>query len=261
MLIRYALCIAGGIGIGLYLAQNKLEEAHTEGYNKGYDEAESRYKEECDRCLQRDEELKSMSDQEFLAQPEVLAAAQKAVEAFEDYSGGVKVPPEALVTDLTAAVKLDAEIRETAKLLDEAEAVVAPEVREKVPEVIPEQASAPMNYNAVSTPAVAEPKEANDPVQTDVITSDEFIHSRTEHKQYSITYFSGDDTLAGERDQVIDLDARKVTLGDEVTAMLKAGPESWGGAESLFIRNHTQGVELEILWLPDKYSEKVTQAG
>jgi len=257
MILRDIALVVGGVGIGLYLAKSSLETArqqgHSEGYNEGYEEAKERFQNECVLvdCLKRDEGKSEETDEEFLARPEVLEAATKAVDAYEEYSG-TKVPAEALVQGLAGAVDRDQFTEE------ETPARVA--VR-TAPVSLPEQPKVPVNYNAVSTPTPVyeeKPRPQEDPVHTDVMTQDEFVMSETGFEQFTVTYFHGDDTLAGERDQVITLEERKVQLGDDVTARLKAGPESWGGDGNLFIRNHSEGVELEIIWESGTYAETIT---
>lgn len=292
MVIRNLLCIAGGVAIGYYLAQNQLEKARLDGYNEGFEEGKeyskpSAVSNDCVTCARRDESLRAMSDEEFLQRPEVLEAAAKATEAFDKYRGVTVEASEMSAEEELEAARQEAEKKR--KIREEIEALRNPVVQEKmldaleeerqreieetfnedlrklrevlIPEStdVPEQSAGEQGavaYNQISAPRKPEsPKKPA--VSVEIITQDEFVNSRTDCQQFSYTYFAGDDVLAGENDEPIETDLRGNYLGDETLAMLKAGPESWGGGVSLFIRNTTEQLELDIAWSAGKYSDEV----
>lgn len=161
------------------------------------------------------------------------------------------------------------------KLLEEASKVEPPEVRSddsndeagrsytdipaesfQSPEPEPEKPPMGFNYNKVSAPKAPPKPEVveAEPTGPYIITAKDFIESGTGFKQRSVTYYAGDDILAGETDHVVDKTIRMYTLGKAVLQKLKDG---LGGVDTIYVRSPDAGYEFEITRSTGKYSEEV----
>lgn len=239
-MIKYLMCVVGGVAVGYAIAHSKLEDEFLRRLDKETEDAKDFYRRKYEKKLE-----------EKVASPEFVKAAQEAAEALEMYQGRDTAPVEISEEQMELDEESDPDVDVTVE-------VAQPEPA-KLPfsTDIPGQAkTGGVNYNKVSTPEPTTVKKEDEYVP-DFITMDEFVRNETNYRQYSITYFHGDDTLAGESDQVVDLDVRNITLGREVLEMLKAGPEAMGGETTLYLRNNQQHVEIDISWSPGKYTEEV----
>lgn len=85
-----------------------------------------------------------------------------------------------------------------------------------------------------------------------VISKDEFMENEPDYPQNSITYYSGDDVLADDRDQPVD------NVEDLVgTDNLSRFGHGSGDKNIVYIRNDRVEVDFEIAYSGGKYSEEV----
>lgn len=287
-MIKYLLCTAGGVAIGYYVAHQKLEQRYEELLDQGTKEAKDFYR------LRYEEKAKEAGEDPDLTEaalgaaeallkykgntvgPSILAQELTATIQREEARAAEEQmrPKEEVESDWTRWSKTleeaDAEpegdpdeepetYEETKQALEEIEALTKPAVREHLlKSIVPEQSKEPVNYNAFSAPEkklTTAQKEAKYVPET--ISTDDFIHNVSGLRQHTVMYFSGDDILANERDEPLNNEAREAFLGDEIIALLKAGPEAMGGASTIYIRNTEADREFEIIWNSEEYVDLV----
>ena len=265
--VKNILYLASGVAIGYYVAHKRLENLYNERVDKADQDAKEFYR------LKYEKQAREAGED-----PQFTEAAIRAAEALRDYQG-LDVGPEVLVQELTETFRREEEEaaekegEEDSEEDDDPEVEVeadpkssilkvtirdsTPVVRFPVP-VIPEQ-SGPVDYNKISTPGVettstAEKEAAYSP---EVIEGDAFINNVSGFDQYTVTYYSGDQILANEREEIISEEARLAILGDEVLQILNAGPEAMGGESTLYVMNSERNKEFEIIWHPRSYADEV----
>lgn len=229
--IKYILAAGAGAGVGYFIAYKKMERTYFELLTKETEEARDFYRKKYEK------------------QSNVASAA----EALLTYQGAplVESPQDQDVVP-----------EETVK-------AVEPEKLRKSSTYGLNKTPEPVAYHKVSQKKDEEPAQTKTDAEDngtqkdtgiplpEIIELKDFVESETGYKQFSITYFAGDDTLASESDTVIDLEARNISVGEEVLSKLKAGPKAMNDQDAIYVRNHTQTVELEIMWREGKYSEEV----
>jgi hypothetical protein len=263
-MIKYLLCTAGGVAIGYFIAQQRLEDYYNERADRAEDEAKDFYR--------RQYEAKAKADGE---DPEFTKAAIKAAEALQNYKG-ISMGPSVLTEELTESFRREEEDRAVeADDIDEGpeegdseedpdpvkkiEALTNPVVKAKMMEtIVPEQKTEPVNYNRVSTPEKAMTTAEKEAVYIpDTIKAGDYINNVSGLDQSTVTYFAGDDILANSNDEIISEEARLMAMGREFQELLKAGPEAMGGDTTLYIRNTNLGREFEIIWSSGSYEDEV----
>lgn len=249
--VKYLLAAGAGVAVGYFIANKRLEQRYFEDLARETEEAKDFY---------RRKYLKQASEEG--EDPGVSEAAISAADALLKYSG-LKIGPSILTEELTATVEravaggeLDPEspADEPDEEVDRSYTDI-PAESFKSPEPEPEKPE-PVNYNKVRTAKVQPKPEVADtePTGPYIITSKDFIESGTGFKQRSVTYYAGDDILAGETDQVVDETIRMYTLGKAILQKLKDG---LGGVDTIYVRSPDAGYEFEITRSTGKYSEEV----
>lgn len=242
MVVKYVLVAAVSAGVGYFVANYRLERLYFERLQEIEEEAQGFYRSKYKKQAEEDGE-----------DPEITESAVDAAEALKTYQG-LTVPPAILTEKVTASVKRDFESG-----IEEAKSNVAELATALDPVVADGQLPGKTDYNKISAPKSAAGSSESVKSKTpapDIISLEEFVNSESGYKQFSITYFAGDDVLAGESDQVIELEARNVDLGDEIVQKLKIGREAMNGLDALYVRNHERQVEFDIARSPGKYSEE-----
>jgi hypothetical protein len=255
MLVKYLLVAGISAGAGYFVAQKRLEQRYFAELNKETEEVRDFY----ERKYQR----------------------KKAQEAFKLYSGGAEkyqnAPgpmkyDESTTTSSLKKVLQDEAADNLAEMSDEdlarravkdkseeefnSELLADPAVKKYLEETASRDQLLTTNFQDYQEMSSKKSKEKPATPVPDLIMASEFINSDTGYKQFSVTYFAGDDILAGESDQVISLEARNVTMGETILEKLRNAPPG-DDKFILYIRNHEQQVELEIARSEGKYSVEV----
>jgi hypothetical protein len=266
-LIKYVCCVAGGVAMGYFVAQKRLEAYFEERLDRATDEAKDFYRRKYEKQAREAGE-----------DPEFTKAAIAASEALQEYKG-ISVGPAVLTEELTESVRREEERAAEEDDEDEGESeddevemtteidpvthdtrmVPKPPAPMTERRIIPGQPKPPLtNYNQISTKA-AEPttEEKEESYVPETISADDFVNNNSGLNQSTVTYFHKDRVLANERDEIITEEARQAILGTEIEALLVAGPEAMGGNTTIYIRNTQVGREIEIVWSPGAYSDEV----
>lgn len=85
-----------------------------------------------------------------------------------------------------------------------------------------------------------------------VVSFEEYSENSENHEQVTLTYYSGDDTLADERDQPIDNTG--YTVGDDNLLRFGAGSHD---PNVVYIRNERLSMDFEVLKSRGKYAKEV----
>lgn len=266
-MIKYILCTAAGVGIGYYVAKRQLENHYFSMLAHETDEARDFY---------RRKYMKKAAEEG--ENSELTEAAIKAAESLRQYSG-VSVGPSILTQELEATIARDS-TRGEHDIADEnseeskehVEEVTAEKVlqgtekaadeldklkeKPEVPKPLIREPKKPqVNYNKISTPEKVEESENqtdDPPPRIRIITKDDFVENESGFKQISFTYYAGDDVLANESDEIVDGEARTLSLGVAALKKLKAG-----GIDALYVQNLTGGWEFDIAWVSGNYSDEI----
>lgn len=298
LLIKYLLCVAGGVGLGYYIAHDHLSARHREELEREKENAKEFYRLKYEKKLKVDAGTNQGAEWPS-EDPEFVQAAINAAEALEGYLGG-PVDPVNLASEVTRVV----EENENRDIADE---VDTPDIPESLPETeIPvfdgEPVGLARRFEKPVQPAVdyaAMAKQYKETVvesfgdtgalKKDVgsspgeltgmvlekklegahpaveISMDDFVQNKTGYEQYSFTYFAGDDVLANESDERLGKSLRERIVSQAVMQKLKTGPEAMSGGTTLYIQNpefnEGAGVEVEIEWSSGKYSDEVNRMG
>lgn len=277
-MFKYVLFTAAGVAIGYYVAQTRLEDEYERKLDLATQEAKYHYRDFYKK--------KSAEEGET---PEFTEAAIDAAEALQEYAG-VTVGPDILTREMTATVERavergdltveessgdewdhsreehEAEKHEAEKLVEPPTPMAAPPV--KVRGLVKDAPKAPaVNYNHISTPPKAseevktesEKAAEMEPEGVDVefINKHAFIDNQFGYKQFSFTYFAGDDVLANEEDEPVTGAAREGSVGKEALRKLKIGREAMDGENTVYVRNRTGHWEFEVTRSGGKFSDEV----
>jgi len=120
------------------------------------------------------------------------------------------------------------------------------------------------NYQGVKPPAPVTHtqevvKKEDKPVENkkiEIISEEEFIDSDTDYKQFSISYYRGDNILAGQSDQEIGKSERIIMLGSRILDQLQ-NDEKLEDGDTIYVRNHEAKWEFEIRISEGKYTAEV----
>jgi hypothetical protein len=280
-MIKYVLCVAGGVALGYFIAQDKWERKYFERLGEAEAEARDFY--------QREYVKKAAEEGEYEG---VTEAAVSAAEAFREYSG-ITVGPAILTQEMEATVAramergeldgdpdddgvvreniisdadaFDAEIRlKVAKRKREDARKAAEEsnpltdVRVKGLPLVKKATEPKVQYHKISKPAKTEepvavevPEVSEPDDNLDVIEKAAFIEDQFGYKQFSLTYFAGDDVLANESDDAVEPDARKDVMNDDILTRLNSGEKV------IYVRNNERGLEVEITLSTGAHSHEV----
>jgi hypothetical protein len=84
-----------------------------------------------------------------------------------------------------------------------------------------------------------------------VISKDEFLETFNNHEQLNLTYYSGDSTLADDKDQPIP------NVGDAIGNSLQRFGHGSGDPSVVYVRNEAKEMDFEVLWSQGKYAHEV----
>ena len=89
--------------------------------------------------------------------------------------------------------------------------------------------------------------------EIEVISWEDFNEHYEHHDKLTISYYDGDDILADENDDVMEVDQRAF-IGDE--ALHNFGGMS-GDKDVVYVRNHPYTIDYEVVRVHSKYSEVI----
>lgn len=238
---KYMLCTAAGVAAGYWFASERLQQNYMNMLRESEEELRDYYRNRyVEGAVQEGE-------------PEDFARdAVAASEAIQNYQG-LDVPPVVLTDSLMEVARKEAqkdasEERETARSTS-APGPVQPEDGGKV------------DYNAISKaptkPAGGTVEETGDfqpGTKPEIIPILEFQNSTTGYKQLSMTYYAGDNILAGESDNVLNEDQVLMTVGPEIRKYLKDGAD---GKRELYVRNGAVKMEFDLAISAGNYTDEV----
>ena len=273
MAIKYLMCIAGGVALGYAYAYSRAEREFQDRLDRETEEI---------RYYYRDKYSKKAAERE---QAETAKTATDAVEAMrQTYEGGSSVVSEIVSADLSRVAQRGVATGDISVPEEDENFVddrVAEAVRKKGVEsnaqvdaviaegALVEKAAKPpvVNYNRISTPEKADIPEqtrTEDPagddemeIEIEFITRKSFVADEFGFKQFSFTYYAGDDVLANEDDEPVTGPARVASVGAEALRKLKEGREAMGGENEIYVRNRTGNWEFAIVRSDGKFSEEV----
>jgi DNA polymerase elongation subunit (family B) len=277
--IKYVLVAAASATAG-YLA---CEIKYGRKWEKFLESESKKLGEEIEGRLERKYKRKFVQEVTD-ADPEFAEAAINAAEALKTYSD-VDVRPEVLASEMIntfekpfAETHLENSHEEDKKgISPEARTLAFNKMKEAAQEAAGNRAKKdepgmyedvtvldiasmhPTNYQAISTPAKEVKMEGTPPVtessQTEIITPNAYMENQFSYKQYSLTYFARTDTLASASDRILSVDVRKAAVGEKIMKKLATGRSAMGGLDTIYIRNHEKGMELEVERVETRYDE------
>jgi hypothetical protein len=216
----YLLCTLGGIGMGFYLANNKLQEKYYEGYNAGYEEAKERYQdaakvveealiEQAAENLADDYRPENKGENEY-PEPEKQASSVPASE--ESPLGKVTVPAQAVNYN---RISTDAQ-------------PPADEVIIEQEDETPEPADIPQEEN-LDTP--------HGPYEID---ADDYDVNHFGYDQVSYNYWAGCESVSDEDDEVLPKSQVNEEIGRGNLAKLD------DDKRRIYVRNDEKRMDYEI---------------
>ena len=96
--------------------------------------------------------------------------------------------------------------------------------------------------------AEAESPEEEEPANPYLISEDEYINDKNEYEKISLTYFTIDDTLADDCDEIVDVEE---TISTDIFNQIS---ESEDG--DYYVRNNTLQTDYEIMKVDQSYKER-----
>jgi hypothetical protein len=249
MVINYIAVAVASAAVGYVVADRRLKKEYKILLERDTAEIKDRYERQLKRRL-----VELRTD----AEPEFVEAAIDAAESLGKYAG-VKVEPEDLATEmLNATEKTFAEVHtENSHEEDKTDLPEPTKVEELVQTGVPQPPR--IDYRAISSPP-KKAKEDEKPGETEssgieYITPGAFQEEQFQYRQFAWEFYAKDDILATSMDKIVSPPARMEAIGEKVLDKLRKGREAMGGLDTLYIRNHQYGLELEIKRLPDSYVE------
>lgn len=95
--------------------------------------------------------------------------------------------------------------------------------------------------------AEAESPEEDEPTKPYLITEEEFLNDKNEYEKLSLTYYTFDDTLADECDEMIDIED---TISTDIYNQLS------DANEDLYVRNNTIETDFEIMRVEGSFHDR-----
>lgn len=267
-MIKYVTCTVAGVAIGYYIAQVRLQDSVEQQVEDRVEAETEAIREYYQKKYRRDVIKETVS-------PELVEAANEAAEALLQYQG-VKVGPDVLAQEMERVTELVDEDDQDPS--DEGSGEADEAVEDVDPDYVYEGGSwsdvrgdaaktetddvkspaGPVNYNAISTPVKSsEDDEDQTLIESDgtpsreLITQNEFIHSKTDYGQASFVYYEGDDVLVDEKLKRVAPEARMIMIGNEAIEILKRT------RKDVYIRNHTGRWEFDLALDEGKFSDLV----
>ena len=224
MIVKYLLCVAGGIGLGYALAHSQLEQRYFEGHNAGFEEARDYYKDCSSICAERDQKLMALTDEEFAKTPESVKLVKGAAEKLAEEYSPVSTIPEV--------------------------------VTEKASDILPREKPPAVNYNKISTPDPVDEKKSDEKseepadVPPYLIDFETFDENAKGYRQRVLTYFAEDSEVADESD--VKLPKQMVGQHISYSNLAKLSEEN----PTIYVRSDTHHVDYEICYYSG-HSEEV----
>lgn len=238
--------LAAGAGLGLlahHLMKKRLEKQYQDRLERELEEMRIFY-------------LRRAKAGEF-STPRTAAEAllaKEAVDALDEYQGNVAKGEEE--STKTLPNRIDKALREPTrydKVVRDSEAAEA--VREQVTTVeetvtsnifVDGKALVPDDWDAEAEEAQRNPEVPY------VISHDEFMENTYEHEQSSLTYYSGDDVLTDEKDEMIQ-------NADEIVGVTNLGRFGEGSRDPniVYVRNERTESDYEIALNQGTFAEQV----
>lgn len=225
-LFKNLMFVAGGVVLGYFLAQVRLEAKFIDKVDYEINEAKKSYQKKYDDLVARDAELVTKAAESMTQ----YAAAKKDVEEVVERPK----PEETRKIQVTGGKK----------------DLVAP-------------TPSKTNYNHISTPpkvstdseeAEASEEEDEEGIDVEFISKEDFVADQFGYKQFMFTYWVGDDILSNEKDQPLLGAAREGSVGLDALTKLKDGGVDVG---NVYVRNRSGKWEFEIVPVEDKYEESI----
>jgi hypothetical protein len=275
MALKYLMCIAGGAALGYAYAYSRMEREYQERLDRETEELRIHYR---NKYLKKG----AVADARA-AQSSEKVSAEMAEDARKVYGGGESIVSAVVSSELSEVAKKgivtgDISVPEEDENFVHdtqmpSEAQVAGAVSNALVDAaiaasdLVGRASKPVvNYNRISTPEKADiPEQTRTEasvddemaVEIETISQQAFIDNEFGYKQFSFTYFAGDDVLANEEDEPVTGPARDASVGSEIIKKLKVGREAMGGESVVYVRNRTGNWEFEITRSDGEYSKEV----
>lgn len=272
MVVKYLLAACAGAAAGYYVAQKRLSHNYQTLLAAETEEVRDHYQYEARNNRQKYEEKIEEMQRAVVAPTEAVAEyrmgpsilqqekIQAASEAFDSASVDLNSVDATTSTKKPRELEEDraTEVDELTQVLEEdsqeTEAEEKPEIKVRgLGKVTP---SDKVNYNALSAPEKAE--ESKPVMETapgpavDVIEKTAFMEDQFHYPQFSLTYYSADDVLSGQSDQVIPQQSRQKYLGGSILEQIRDSAQ-----DTVWLRNHAEKVELEIERSPGSYTDEV----
>jgi hypothetical protein len=108
------------------------------------------------------------------------------------------------------------------------------------------------SHETVTTEITDDEKDLRDRRTPYILEKDEYLESDSDFNQTTVTYYAGDETLADERDDIIEDIDKVVGL-----ANLQRFGHGSGDPRVLYVRNELLEIDYEILLHEDKYKDLV----
>lgn len=95
--------------------------------------------------------------------------------------------------------------------------------------------------------AEAESPEEDEPTKPYLITEEEFLNDKNEYDKLSLTYYTFDDTLSDECDEMVDIEE---TISSDIYNQLA------DSNEDLYVRNNSIETDFEIMRVEGSFHER-----
>lgn len=260
MALKYLMCIAGGAALGYAYAYSRMEREYQERMDRETEELRAHY---------RNKYLKKGAVADARASKKVNA--EMAEDVRKVYGGGESVVSTVVSSELSEVAKKGVATGDISVPEEDENFVhdiAVPSEAQVASDLVGRTAKPVVNYNRISTPEKTDiPEQTRTeatavegdemPVEIEVISQQAFIDNEFGFRQFSFTYFAGDDVLANEEDEPVIGPARDASVGAKIIEKLKVGREAMGGESVVYVRNRTGNWEFEITRSDGEYSKEV----
>lgn len=197
------------------------------GYLVAWSQLEKRY---TDKLAEDHEQITEFYERNHAKREESFKKTSAAMGAYQ----GVATPKQ-------AGISLDEKSEKS---------VVTPSRLVKTDEEPVGNSTRKIAYNKISQP---------DSVGDDhisVITEEDFARGEDNYDEHYLTYYSGDDVLAGQSDHKIDREYCVEAFGEKLLERMRASEEPWGDTGLLYVKNTKMRKMFEIGLSPAKHSDE-----
>jgi hypothetical protein len=247
------LSAVGGLGLGYALGRRRSSRA----FDKAVAESSEEYREHFLR--ERTELEERILDQETVYEKKltefsiVAADATNALTAYRGEQDLIQAADEISQREsMLTAEEMDYDKTEDEGLTPDPEPV--PQL-EAPWQPDPRNAPSPMRK---PTPPKPKPREPYvDKSKPYVVPVQEFLENESNWSQSTLTYYEGDDTLADDKDAIMDDRSRLVLVGTNLSDFGKLSDSE----NSVYIKNEKMMLYIEVVKSEGKYSEEVAGLG